>query len=109
MVTIVHERALAPSLTPGQVVVMDNPSAQEAERVSEPIEGRGCGVRLLPGYSPDLSHIEEPFSKVKRLLRKAEARSRRAPGEAIASALDAVTSADSQAYLRYRNYGTAAQ
>jgi transposase len=64
------ERVLAPNLRKGQVVVMDNLSAHKGERVRELIEGRGCELIYLPPYSPDLSPIEEAFSKIKGLLRK---------------------------------------
>lgn len=56
---------LAPSLRPGQIVVMDNLGAHKTERVRELIEGRGCELWFLPAYSPDLNPIEEAFSKVK--------------------------------------------
>jgi transposase len=68
------ERVLCPSLKSGQVVVMDNLSAHKGERVKELIEQRGCELLYLPPYSPDLNPIEEAFSKVKRILRKAESR-----------------------------------
>jgi transposase len=68
------ERVLAPSLRAGQVVVMDNLGAHEGERVRELIEGRDCSLLFLPLYSPDFSPIEEAFSKIKALLRKAKAR-----------------------------------
>jgi transposase len=57
---------------------MDNLQAHNGERVRELIEERGCGLLYLPPYSPDLNPIEEAFSKIKSLLRKAEARSREA-------------------------------
>src|SRR5215211_1294480 len=69
-------RVQAPSLRPGQVMVMDNLAAHKGEKVRELIEGRGCEVLFLPPYSPDLNPIEEAFSKIKGLLRKAEARTR---------------------------------
>lgn len=72
---------LAPSLLAGQqVLVMDNLAAHKGERVRKFVEGRGCEVVLffLPAYSsPDFSPtIEEAFSKIKGLLRGAEARRR---------------------------------
>ena len=85
------ERVLAPSLRPGRVVVMDNLGAHEGERVRELIERRGCSLLFLPPYSPDFSPIEEAFSKLKALLRKAQARARGALVEAIGRAISAVT------------------
>ncbi len=103
------ERLLAPSLTAGQVVVMDNLSAHKSEQVKALIEARGCKLWFLPSYSPDLSPIEEAFSKLKALLRKAEARSREALEAAIREALDAITPCDAQAFFRHCGYGSAVQ
>lgn len=102
------ERVLAPCLTPGQVVVLDNLSAHKGQRVQTLIEERGCQLWFLPSYSPDLSPIEEAFSKLKALLRKAQARSREALEVAISEALDAITPGDAQAFLHHCGYGTAA-
>jgi transposase len=68
------EQILAPTLRRGQVVVMDNLTAHKGERVKEIIEQRGCELMYLPPYSPDLNPIEEAFSKIKGLMRKAQAR-----------------------------------
>jgi transposase len=65
------DRALAPSLRPGQVVVVDNLGAHRGERVRALVEARGCSLVYLPPYSPDFWPIEEAFSKLKTLLRKA--------------------------------------
>ncbi len=102
------ERVLAPTLTAGQVVVMDNLSAHKGERVRQLIEDRGCQLWFLPSYSPDLSPIEEAFSKLKALLRKAQARSRESLQAAIAQALDAITPSDARAFLKHCGYCTAA-
>ena len=72
------EHVLAPTLKPGQIVVMDNLSAHKGERVRELIEQRGCELVYLPPYSPDFNPIEQAFSKVKDLMRRAEARTREA-------------------------------
>ena len=65
------ERVLAPSLRPGQVVVMDNLSSHKGPRVRELLEARGCELLYLPAYSPDLNPIEGAFAKLKALLRRA--------------------------------------
>src|SRR5215207_10023810 len=70
------EYFLAPELKEGQVVVMDNLPAHKPDRVRELIEDRGCELVYLPPYSPDYNPIEEAFSKIKGLLREAEARTR---------------------------------
>jgi transposase len=88
------EKVLAPSLFEGQVVVLDGLGAHRTQRVKELIEGRGCDPVFLPSYSPDLNPIEEAFSKIKNLVRKAGERTREALNEAIAEALKAITPHD---------------
>jgi transposase len=103
------EQVLAPSLRRGQVVVMDNLSAHKGERIRELIEERGCELVYLPSYSPDLNPIEEAFSKIKGLVRKAEARTKVALIEAIGSALSAVTSGDARSFFEHGGYRTSVQ
>ncbi len=103
------EKLLAPTLSPGQVVVMDNLGAHKGERVRELIEGRGCELLFLPPYSPDLNPIEEAFSKVKTLLRRAGARTREALIEAMGKALDTVTTKDTQGFFEHCGYPLPAQ
>jgi transposase len=98
------EQVLAPTLRRGQVVVLDNLSAHKGERIRELIEGRGCELIYLPSYSPDFNPIEEAFSKIKRLVRKAEARTREALVEAIGSALSAVSSKDARSFFEHCGY-----
>ena len=103
------EEVLAPSLSPGQVVVMDNLGAHRGHRIGELIEERGCELLFLPPYSPDFSPIEEAFSKIKALLRKAGARSREDLVEAIGRALSAVTARDARGYFGHCGYPVGAQ
>ena len=103
------ERVLAPSLRPGQVVVMDNLGAHRGERVRELVEGRGCKLVFLPPYSPDFSPIEEAFSKIKALLRKAQARNRGDLVDAIGRALWAVSAKDARGYFGHCGYPIVAQ
>jgi transposase len=103
------ERVLAPSLSPGQVVVMDNLGAHRGDRVRELIEERGCSLLYLPPYSPDFSPIEEAFSKVKALLKKAAARTREALVEAIGMALSAVRPEDAIGFFGHCGYLPTAQ
>lgn len=98
------EQLLTPSLKPGQIVVMDNLSAHKGERVRTLIEGCGCELWYLPSYSPDLSPIEEAFSKLKGLLRRAEARTRETLEEAIAQSLELITSADARGWFAHCGY-----
>ena len=103
------EQVLAPTLCSGQVVVMDNLSAHKGERVKEMIEQRGCQLVYLPAYSPDLNPIEEAFSKIKGVVRKAEARTREALVEAIGMALSVVTARDARGFFEHCGYGTPVQ
>ena len=98
-------QVLAPSLRPGQVVVLDNLGAHKGERVRELVGGRGCEVLFLPAYSPDFSPIEEAFSKLKALLlRREKARTKEALMEAIGRALDAVTPEEANGWFGHCGY-----
>jgi transposase len=103
------ERALAPSLRPGQVVVIDNLSSHKGGRVKELIEERGCELMYLPPYSPDLNPIEEAFAKIKALLRNAGARTREALIEAMGRALGALNAKDAHGFFEHRGYRATAQ
>ncbi len=98
------EHFLAPSLSEGQVVVMDKLGAHRTGRVRELIESRGSDLVFLPSYSPDLNPIEEAFSKIKALLRKVGARTREALVEAMAEALASVTPEDARGWFRHCGY-----
>ena len=95
---------LVPELEDGQVVVMDNLQAHLPDKVRELIESRGAYLVYLPTYSPDLNPIEEAFSKIKQLVRKAGARTREALVEAIARALSAVTIEDALGWFSNCGY-----
>ena len=68
------------------------------------MEARGCSLVYLPPYSPEFSPIEEAFSKLKALLRKARARARGALLEAIGSARSAITAWDARGYFGHCGY-----
>lgn len=68
------EKVLVPELRAGDVVIMDNLSSHKGPRVHEMIEAAGAQLRYLPPYSPDFNPIENAFSKLKALLRKAAKR-----------------------------------
>jgi transposase len=88
---------------------MDNLSAHKGERVKELIEGQGCELLYLPPYSPDLNPIEEAFSKIKSLIRKAEARNREALLEAIGAAISALSAQDARGFFEHCGYRAAVQ
>ena len=103
------EKVLVPSLRAGQIVVMDNLSAHRPRRIRELIEQQGCELLYLPAYSPDYNPIEEAFSKIKNLLRKAAARSKEVLVEAIGQALSAVTAKDALGYFEHAGYRSTGQ
>jgi transposase len=98
------EQMLAPTLEPGDVVVMDNLPAHKVAGVRETIEAAGARLLYLPPYSPDLNPIEPAFAQIKALLRKAAARTIAALCDAIAEALDAVTPQASINYFAHSGY-----
>lgn len=98
------EHFLAPSLSKGQVVVLDGLGGHRTQKVRELIEARGADLVFLPSYSPDLNPIEEAFSKIKALVRKEGARVREALVEAIGRALAAVTPEDAASFFAHAGY-----
>lgn len=85
---------LCPSLRPGDLVVMDNLSPHKNEQTIALIVAAGASVRFLPAYSPDLNPIEMRWSKLKALLRAAEARTAEELQRAIAAALQRISAQD---------------
>jgi transposase len=98
------ERFLAPTLEEGQVVVLDGLGAHRTGKVRELVEARGAQLLFSPSYSPDLNPIEEAFSKIKGIVRKAGARTREALVEAIARALAVVTPEDAAGWFAHAGY-----
>jgi transposase len=68
------ETQLAPTLKPGDVVILDNLSAHKSQKAAETLKARGAWFLFLPPYSPDLNPIEMAFSKLKAHLRATAAR-----------------------------------
>lgn len=88
------EQVLVPTLSTGQIVILDNLSAHTSQRTHNLIAAAGCTLRFLPPYSPDYNPIEWAFSKLKTWLRQAAARTTAALDAAIADGLDQITAAD---------------
>ena len=82
------EEVLAPSLSEGDMVVIDNLPAHKVKGVRKAIEATGAKLIYLPPYSPDLNPIEMVFAKLKALLRKAAERTREALWDRIGQLLD---------------------
>jgi transposase len=100
------EQVLAPTLSPGETVVLDNLSAHKVAGVREAIEATGAQLLYLPPCSPDLNPIEQLFAKLKALLRKAAERSLDGLWNRIASLLGAFTPEECANYLRNAGYAS---
>jgi transposase len=101
------EQVLSPTLTPGDIVIMDNLPAHKSAAVRRAIEATGAELRLLPPYSPDFNPIENAFAKLKALLRRAAARTVTALEGAIAEAIDTFTPAECANYFTAAGYDAA--
>jgi len=97
-------RVLVPSLSPGDIVVMDNLPAHKVAGVREAIEQAGAHLRYLPPYSPDFNPIELAFAKLKALLRKAAARTIPDLWDAIADAIETFESDECLNYFVNTGY-----
>ena len=98
------EQVLAPTLRPGDIVIMDNLPAHKPTAIRKAIEAVGAELRFLPPYSPDLNPIELAFSKIKAHLKKAAARTLEQLWDAIRDAIDAVTPSDCQGFFTADGY-----
>lgn len=95
---------LSPTLSEGEVVVMDNLSAHQVAGVREAIEAKGARLEYLPPYSPDYNPIEKCWSKLKTYLRRVKARTREALEAALKEALLTITEADARAWFAHCGY-----
>ena len=95
---------LGPTLRSGDIVVMDNLAPHKSDPTLQLIADQGAEVLFLPAYSPDFNPIEKMWSKVKALLRSAEARTPEELVEAIASALARVTANDALGWFTSCGY-----
>ena len=100
------EQALVPTLSPGDVVVMDNLNCHKVAGVERAVEAAGASVWYLPPYSPDMNPIEKAWSKVKAFLRRVGAATAGTLERAVAHALASVTTADCLAFIESCGYRT---
>jgi len=98
------EQFLAPTLKPGDVVILDNLGSHKGKAVRQAIRDVGARLVFLPKYSPDLNPIEQVFAKFKTLLRKAGARTYDAVSDASAQILAQYSPDECAAYLRNSGY-----
>ena len=97
-------KVLLPTLSEGDIVVMDNLTPHKNEGTIALIESVGASVWFLPAYSPDLNPIEKMWSKVKAALRSFEARTYEELIAAIARALSQVTASDARNWFTSCGY-----
>ena len=98
------EEVLCPTLSKGDVVVMDNLPAHKVSGIRELIEAKGAKLIYLPPYSPDLNPIEKCWSKIKTYLRAAKARTREELEKALREALLLITEKDAQGWFKSCGY-----
>jgi transposase len=98
------EQVLAPTLLPGDIVILDNLAAHKRAEVRQAVEGAGAVQRFLPPFSPDLNPIELAFAKLKTLLRQAGKRTVEELGDFLGDALDAFAPPECRNYLRHDGY-----
>ena len=97
-------QVLAPTLTPGDIVILDNLPAHKGAAVQAAVEARGARLRFLPPYSPDFNPIENAFAKLKALLRKAAERTVKGLWTAAGNLLDAFTPSECANYFAAVGY-----
>ena len=100
------EKCLVPTLSKGDVVVMDNLSSHKGPRVETLIKAAGAELRYLPPYSPDMNPIEKAYSKLKAFLRKIAARTVSGLMNALDACADIFKSAECANYFKACGYDT---
>lgn len=95
---------LAPTLRPGDILLMDNLPTHKVAGIAALIEARGARLEYLPPYSPDYNPIERCWSKIKTYLRQAKARTYRALIQAIKEALETISESDIHAWFEFCGY-----
>jgi transposase len=95
------QQHLAPTLQPGDIVVMDNLSSHKVAGVRKAIEAASAELRYLPPYSPDLNPIELAFSKLKKLLRDGAQRTVDKLWKLCGEVLDLFTELECRNYFKH--------
>ena len=100
------ETQLAPTLSKGDIVILDNLAVHKSAHAARCLADRGAWFLFLPPYSPDLNPIEQVFAKLKLLLRKAAERTVEATWQRIGTLLDAFPPQECANYLRNSGYAS---
>ena len=100
------EQMLAPTLAPGDIVLLDNLRSHKTAGIAEAIAAREAQLLYLPPYSPDLNPIEQVFAKYKALLRKAAERTVESLWQTIGRIADLFSPAECQNFFKNAGYAT---
>ncbi len=100
------EKILAPTLLPGDVVVLDNLGSHKGKAARAIVRAKGAHLIFLPPYSPDLNPIEQVFAKLKHLVRNAQPRDVQATWRKVGELLDLFSPAECANYLANSGYGS---
>jgi transposase len=98
------EKVLAPTLTKGEVVILDNLGSHKGKPACNAIRASGAHLLFLPPYGPDLDPIEQVFAKLKHLLRAAEPRDIEATWRKVGALLDLFSKQECANYLKNSGY-----
>ena len=102
--TLYVEKVLAPTLAPGEVVILDNLGSHKGKPARNAIRAKGAHLLFLPPYSPDLNPIEQVFAKLKHLIRAAEPRDVEATWRTVGELLDLFSEQQCANYLKNSGY-----
>ena len=100
------EQVLAPTLRPGDVVVLDNLGSHKGKAARDAVRARGAHLIFLPPYSPDLNPIEQVFAKLKHLMRNAQPRTVEETWRKTGQLLDLFSPSECANYLINAGYGS---
>jgi transposase len=99
-------QVLAPTLRPGDIVVMDNLSAHKVSGIDTAIAAAGATLIYLPPYSPDWSPIEPCWSALKTRLRGMKARTREALEHALVNIVNTTSNRDARGWFTHCGYAS---
>ena len=102
--TLYVEKVLAPTLTSGEVVILDNLGSHKGKLARDAIRAKGAHLFFLPPYSPDLNPIEQVFAKLKHLMRAAEPRDVEATWRKAGQLLDLFSAQECANYIKNSGY-----
>ena len=100
------EHVLAPTLEPGDIVILDNLGSHKSRAVRRTIRAKDAKIWFLPAYSPDLNPIEQAFAKIKHLMRKAQERTAERTWQRVGEVLDTFSAQECANYIAKSGYAS---